>query len=77
MKLLNNKIILKEINPTSTGIPYVDKEEVKTAEVVYDVSCEKVTLTKGDVVYYQYGNSIKLDGVEYILVNEGNLLCLK
>lgn len=74
------KLLLKEIkqeNPWN----YQDKEEIKLGKVAFDfkgkLEDEWIELKKGDEVYYQYGNSAKLDGEEYILISLNSLVWQK
>ena len=80
MKVFNNKLILKEIKEENKwGV--TDKDALKRGLVAFPfmgkIEDEAIELKKNDEVYYQYGNAIKLDGVDYILVSANNLICQK
>jgi len=74
------KLLLKEIKEENKW-GYQDKDEVKTGEVAYPFKGKtddyEFDLKKGDIVCYQYGTPVKLDGQELILVSLTSLVCLK
>lgn len=78
--------------PREGEIFYEDKDEVKLGKVAFDyesnekdtvhvngneTEVSRVILKAGDEVYYQYATHVKIDGVEYELVSESNLICQK
>ena len=79
MKLFNSKILLLEIKPKQKegAIIFEDKDEVKLGEVALNFKGEDIELKKGDKVYYQYGSKGVIEGTEYIIVREGDLICQK
>lgn len=76
MKFLSNKLLLSPIK-TENKWGYEDKEEVKKGTIVFPFKNDEVELSKGDEVYYQYGTPAKIDGKEYVLVRDGDLICKK
>lgn len=74
------KLLLKEIKQENKW-GYNDKEEVKLGKVAFSFKGKTddydFDLKKGDEVYYQYGNSCKLDGEDYVLVSLTQLVCQK
>ena len=80
MKLLNNKIILKEVKEENQW-GHADKDALKRGLIAFPfkgkIEDEMIEFKKSDEVFYQYGKDIKLDGVDYILVNASNLICQK
>ena len=80
MRIFNNKLILKEIKEENKwGI--TDKDALKRGLVAFSfkgkIEDEIIELKKSDEIYYQYGTAIKLDDIDYILVNANNLICQK
>lgn len=71
------KLLLKEINQENEW-DYQDKDQVKLGEVVFDfkgkLDDEEIELKKGHKLYYQYGNSAKLNGEDYILISTNSLV---
>ena len=74
------KLLLKEIKQENEW-DYQDKDQVKLGEVAFDfkgkLDDEVIELKRGDKVYYQYGNSAKLEGEDYILVSLNSLVWQK
>ena len=76
MKNLNNRILLNKISQENKW-DYNDPEEMKLGTVAFDYQSEDVELKAGDEVYFEHERTVKLSGVEYLLVREGDLICLK
>lgn len=80
MRAFNNKLIIEPVKQENY-LNYEDKEEVKLGKLAFPfkgkIEDEVVELKKGDEVYYQYGNNIKIEGEEYVLVSLNNLVCQK
>lgn len=78
MKLLSkSKLLVKEIKQETEWVGYEDKEAAKLGTVSFDFKGEDIEVKKGDKIYYQYGNTVKIDGGEYQLISERDILCLK
>lgn len=76
MRLFNQKLLVKEIK-TENKWNYEDKEEVKHGIVSFAFKGENVELKRDDEVFYQYGNNVKIEGNEFVLVSESNLIAQK
>ena len=74
------KLMVREVKQED-AFGYVDKDAVKLGTVAFPFKGKTddydFNLKKGDKVYFQYGNPVKLDGEEYTLVSLTNLVCQK
>jgi len=70
MKLLGKRILLKAIKKEVLGI-----EEIDHFEVAY-VGDEVKRVKKGDIVIYEQGAKINIEGKEYIELLEDNIVCI-
>lgn len=78
MKLLSRtKLLITEIKQETVWEGYEDKEAAKVGKVAFDFKGEDLEIKKGTEVYYQYGNKTKIDGTEFIIVSERDVLCQK
>lgn len=90
MKPLSNRVLLKALEAeekTASGIilPESAQEKKQEAEVVSvgpgkvtDGKREEMTVKEGDLVLYSKysGDEIKIDGVEYTLIDEDKILAI-
>lgn len=76
MKHLNNRILLNPIKQENNW-DYDDPVEMKLGKVAFDFKSEDNKFKAGDEVYYEHEREIKLNGVDYLLVRENDLICQK
>lgn len=78
MKLLSkSKLLVKEIKQETEWAGYEDKEAAKLGTVSFDFKGEDIEVKKGTEIYYQYGNVVKINGEEFNLISERDILCQK
>ena len=80
---LGDRLVLKQVvaeETTKSGIvlPGQSKEKPQEAEIVAAGPDVKAELKEGDtVIYSKYaGNEVKLDGEEYIIVRQNDILAV-
>lgn len=73
MRILNNRILLKAVEPEKSDIikPY----EVKHYEVA-GVGPKVEEVKVGDKVLYQQGAKVNILGEEYVLIEPDDLICV-
>ena len=83
VKLLEDRVLVRPIKPeerTRGGIilPDTAQEKSQEGEVVAVGDDENIKVKPGDrVLYAKYsGTEVKIDGVEYIIVNRSDLLAV-
>lgn len=69
-------IILPESVDTDKGMKEAKVVAVGPGRYVDGGEYIPVEVKKGDVVFYQWGDEIKVDGKEYILVSENNIVAV-
>lgn len=73
MKLLNKRILLKAVNRGETAI--ITPDTIDHFEV-YEVGDEVTKVKKGDTVLYEQGDKFTVQGENYILTNESNMILI-
>lgn len=80
MRAFPNKLIVTTITQENKW-GYEDKDAAKLGKLAFPwkgkIEDEQVSLKKGDEVFYQYGNNVKIEGEEFTLVSPSNLICQK
>lgn len=91
IKPIGDRIVIKyisdELKQNSSGIiipDTVDKKQTDRGKVVavgegkYDNNGNLIPMSikKGDIVIFQWGDKIEHEGEEYFIVNEGNILAV-
>lgn len=73
MKVLNNRLLLKEVKVKQTDI--IKPNEVDYYEVMF-VGMNVKEVKVGDKVFYQQGAKFNIKGEDYILIDEDDVIAV-
>lgn len=80
MRLMNNRLLLTAIEQKQAWEGLKD-DSIKLGKVAFPFTGtgdeKDISFKDGDVVYYQYGTNVYIDGTDYILIRVGDIVCQK